>query len=249
MTSTKYEREIRFFGKQAEHLEKEKREILAKGELTDADKKRIEEIDATIQQYNDSRKEIEDSYIEAGLELPLASRNLNASVYPIGASFEPVGRDYRKLVIDETNARNAIAAKAYEGYEVSDSEDIDELNDEVQAMTEQLTNLEQRIVKADMDDDVGEKLRLTEEANKLRSKRENTINKIKVLKSEGARSAKASGVSVEFQEKVNRNEEQIAALKTQLAMVRSDVYEVKDMLAEIAARLGISRHDRDDPDE
>ena len=245
MTSTKYEREIRFFGKQAEHLEKEKREILAKGELTDADKKRIEEIDATIKQYNDRRKEIEDSYIEVGLELPLASRNLNASVYPIGASFEPVGRDYRKLVIDETNARNAIAAKAYEGYEVSDSEDIDELNDEVQAMTEQLTNLEQRIGKAD----IGEKLRLTEEANKLRSKRENTINKIKVLKSEGARSAKASGVSVEFQEKVNRNEEQIAALKTQLAMVRSDVYEVKDMLAEIAARLGISRHDRDDPDD
>jgi len=183
------------------------------------------------------------------LELPLASRNLNASVYPIGASFEPVGRDYRKLVMDETNARNAIAAKAYEGYEVSDSEDIDELNDEIQDMTQRLSVMEQKIVEADMNDDVGEKMRLTEESNKLRSKRENTINKVKVLKSEGARSAKMSGVSVEFQEKVNRNEEQIAALKTQLAMVRSDVYEVKDMIAEIAARLGISRHDRDDNDD
>lgn len=249
MTSTKYEREIRFFGKQAEHLESEKRSILAKGELTDADRERIEQIDATLKQYNERRKEIEDSYIEAGLELPLASRNLNASVHPVGASFEPVGRDYRKLVIDETNARNAAAAKAYEGYEVSDSEDIDELNGEVMDMTERLTVLEQRIVKADMDDDVGEKLRLTEEADVLRSKRENTVNKIKVLRSQGARSARISGVSVEFQERVSRNEEQIAALKTQLAMVRSDVYELRDMISEIAARLGIPRHDRDGPDE
>ena len=45
--------------------------------------------------------------------MPLQSRNLNASVYAIGASFEPVGRDYRKELIEETNARNALAAKEY----------------------------------------------------------------------------------------------------------------------------------------
>ncbi len=145
--------------------------------------------------------------------------------------------------MDETNARNAIAAKAYEGYEVPESDDIDELNAEVQNMTERLTVMESKIVEADMNDDVGEKTRLTEEANKLRFKRENTINKIKALKSDGARSAKASGVSKEFQDKINRNEEQIAALKTQLAMVRSDVYEMKDILAEIASRMGIPRRD------
>ncbi|MBE6523003.1 MAG: hypothetical protein E7Z62_07780 [Thermoplasmata archaeon] len=145
--------------------------------------------------------------------------------------------------MDETNARNAIAAKAYEGYEVPESDDIDELNAEVQNMTERLTVMESKIVEADMNDDVGEKTRLTEEANKLRFKRENTINKIKALKADGARSAKASGVSKEFQDKINRNEEQIAALKTQLAMVRSDVYEMKDILAEIASRMGIPRRD------
>ena len=200
-------------------------------------------------QYETRRKEIEDSYIEAGLELPLASRNLNASVYAIGASFEPVGRDYRKTVMDETNARNAIAAKAYEGYEVPESDDIDELNAEVQNMTERLTNMENKIVEADMNDDVGEKTRLTEEANKLRFKRENTINKIKALKADGARSAKTSGVSKEFQDKINRNEEQIAALKTQLAMVRSDVYEMKDLLTEIASRMGIPRRNDYDQDD
>ena len=145
--------------------------------------------------------------------------------------------------MDETNARNAIAAKAYEGYEVPESDDIDELNAEVQNMTERLTVMESKIVEADMNDDVGEKTRLTEEANKLRFKRENTINKIKALKADGARSAKVSGVSKEFQDKINRNEEQIAALKTQLAMVRSDVYEMKDILAEIASRMGIPRRD------
>ena len=249
MTSTKYEREIRFFGKQAEHLEKEKREILAKGELTDADKKRIEEIDATIKQYNDRRKEIEDSYIEAGLELPLASRNLNASVYAIGASFEPVGRDYRKTLIEETNARNAIAAKAYEGYEVPESDDIDELNAEVKSITEKLTLMDQKIMEADINDDVGEKKRLEEESNKLRFKRDNTINKIKALKSEGFRSPSASGVSKEFQDKILENEQQIQAVKTQIAMVRSDVYEVKDMLYAIMERLGMERRDFHDNDD
>lgn len=209
----------------------------------------MKEIDETVARYEARKKEIEDSYIEAGLELPLASRNLNASVYPIGASFEPVGRDYRKTLIEETNRRNAEAAKAYEGYEISESDDIDELEAEVKSMTERLMNMEAKILEADMSDNAGEKVRLTEEANKLRFRRDNTVNKIKALKSEGARSASASGVSKEFQDKIMRNEEQIAALKTQLAMVRSDVYEVKDMLYAIMERLGMERRDFHDMDD
>lgn len=216
--------------------------------MTDDDKACVDEIDRTVNQYEARKKEIEDTYIEAGLELPLTSRNLNASVYPIGVSFEPVGRDYRKMIIDETNARNAEAAKAYEGYEVPDTDDIDELNALVAEMNNSLTVMESKITEADMNDNLGEKVRLQEEANKLRFKRENTINKIKALKAEGARSATASGVSKEFQDKVLRQEEQIASLKTQIAMVRSDVYEMKDMLAEMMARLGIQRRDDIDRD-
>lgn len=202
-----------------------------------------------IAQYMARKKEIEDSYIEAGLELPLASRNLNASVYAIGASFEPVGRDYRKALIDETNARNAIAAKEYESYEVSDSEDIDELNAEVQSITEQLMAIDRQIMEADMNDDVDEKKRLEDEAVKLRFKRDNTINKIKALKAEGVRSPSASGVSKEFQDKILDNEQQIKAVKSQIAMVRSDVYEVKDMLFAIMERLGMERRDFHDNDD
>jgi len=203
----------------------------------------VKEIDDTIQRYSDRKKEIEDTFIEAGLELPLASRNLNASVYPVGASFEPVGRDYRKELIEETNARNAAAAKAYEGYEVPETDDIDELNAMVKQMTESLTNMESKILEADLADELGEKARLQEEANKLRFRRDNTINKIKSLKSEGYRSAEGSGVSKEFQDKVMQQEEQIAALKTQIAMVRSDIYEVKDMMMALMDRLGMQRRD------
>ncbi len=170
-------------------------------------------------------------------------------MYPIGASFEPVGRDYRKEMIDETNARNAAAAKAYEGYEVPDTDDIDELNAMVKDMTARLTNMESKIAEADLADDVGEKTRLTDEANKLRFRRDNTINKIKSLKNEGYRSADASGVSKEFQDKIFQQEEQIAALKTQLTMVRSDVYQVKDMLMAIMERLGMQRNDFHDQDD
>ena len=82
--------------------------------------------------------------------------------------------------MDETNARNAIAAKAYEGYEVPESDDIDELNAEVQNMTERLTVMESKIVEADMNDDVGEKTRLTEEAKSSvsRGKTQSTRSKL-----------------------------------------------------------------------
>ncbi len=243
MVGSKYEREIRFIGNFTNKLTQEKEGILAKGELTDDDRKRIAEIDAEVERYLARKKEIEDSYIESGLELPLATRNLNASVYAIGASFEPVGRDYRATMIKETNARNAIAAKAYEAYEVPDSDDIDELNAMVQDMTARLTNMESKIIEADMNDEMGEKVRLQEEANLLRSKRDNTINKIKALKMDGVRSANVSGVSVEFQDKIRKLEDQNNSLKSQVASLRSDMYDIRDSLDLIMRHLGINRND------
>ena len=56
-------------------------------------------------QYSTRRKEIEDSFIECGLEVPLVSRNLNATVNAVGPSFEPVGRDYRIKVEEEAKNR------------------------------------------------------------------------------------------------------------------------------------------------
>ena len=43
----------------------------------------IAKIDALVNQYTTRRKEIEDSFIECGLEVPLVSRNLNATVNPV----------------------------------------------------------------------------------------------------------------------------------------------------------------------
>lgn len=248
MTASKYEREIRFLKKQADHLTSQKETILAKGSLSAEDEACIKEIDDTVKQYDTRRKEIEDSYIEAGLELPLQSRNLNASVYAIGASFEPVGRDYRKQLIDETNARNEAAAKEYEGFEVPETDDIDELNAMVKEMTSQLSSYENKIMEADLADDADTKSKLEAEADKLRQKRTNTVNKIKSLKSEGYRSADGSGVSKEFQDKVLQQEEQIAAVKTQIAMVRGEIYELKDMMMAIMDRLGMQRYDFDQDD-
>jgi hypothetical protein len=63
------------------------------------------------------------------------------------------------------------------------------------------------------------------------------------------RSPSASGVSKEFQDKILDNEQQIKAVKSQIAMVRSDVYEVKDMLYAIMERLGMERRDFHDNDD
>ena len=43
----------------------------------------IAKIDGLIEQYSTRRKEIEDSFIECGLEVPLVTRNLNATAQTV----------------------------------------------------------------------------------------------------------------------------------------------------------------------
>lgn len=105
MPGSKYEREIRFMGKEIVRLSALIDTLEAKGaEMSPEDKSNVEGYKAQIDQYLARKKEIEDSYIEAGLELPLESRNLNASVYRNGSSFEPETNSYKMRVMEEARS-------------------------------------------------------------------------------------------------------------------------------------------------
>ncbi len=118
------------------------------------------------------------------MELPLASRNLNASVYSAGAMFESMGNDALDTLMKQLGDANAASrsVSAYQPVVTDDTDDIDVLIKEVQMMSDSLGKLEAAIIQADIEDDLGEKARLVEKSREIRAQRENAVIRIKALK-------------------------------------------------------------------
>ena len=230
MVGSKYEREIRFIGKEVVRLSALIEEIKAGNGSGDPEKDKadIAEMEAKIAEYSARRKEIEDSYIAVGLELPLDSRNLNASVYSIGASFEPNGTSYRLAAMAEAEGN----AKAYVPSGVDLSDDPTELTHRMNLLSDQISAIERASMEAELNEDMGEKVRLDEEAMKLRAQRSDIFQKIKSLKS--AEANIKPDVS-----RLDKLESDTASLKAQMSAMRQDIGDLKLLLANIADRLGV----------
>lgn len=227
MPGSKYEREIRFIGRETVRLATIVDSIKnghGSGD-PEKDEKEVQTLLSRIEEMQARRKEIEDSYIAAGLELPLESRNLNASVYRSGASFEPVSNDYRLNVIAESRANSA----AYVSAGDVDSDNIDELMAEVSLLSDQISAMERSIVEADLNDDMGEKVRLSEKATELRAHREDVLFKIKKLKTL-VPEEKAKPEKVADDSRMDAIESECKSMKTQISILRDDMGDIKDQL-------------------
>ena len=197
----------------------------------------IAEIDRLVDQYTTRRKEIEDSFIECGLEVPLVSRNLNATVNPVGPSFEPVGRDYRVKVDEEAKSRPAPEYK-------SPSAEIDEdasLEDRLRMVSSKISKVEDEIVKAALADDYDARERLENEARDLKARRETIIAEIKSSRSIPA-------VDEESQKRIEALEAECRALRSQISMIRGDIADLMNQMDEVARRLGMDE-DQDEDDD
>lgn len=232
MPGSKYEREIRFIGKEVVRLSCLIEDIRNGNGSGDSakDEADIAEMEAKIAQYRARRKEIEDSYIAAGLELPLESRNLNASVYRNGSSFEPTDNNYRLNVMVETEANRS----AYESSGIDLSDDPAELTRQMNLLSDRINAIERASMEAELNEEMGEKIRLDEEANRLRAQRADVFQKIKVLKSAEAVREEPS--------RIEKVESETAALKAQVSSLRQDVGELKAILSAIADRMGIDEY-------
>ena len=229
MPGSKYEREIRFIGKEVIRLSGLIEDIRNGKGSGDAEKDaaEIERMEALIKQYRERRKEIEDSYIAAGLELPLESRNLNASVYRNGSSYEPTDNNYRINAMIESEANS----KAYVPSGADMSDDPVELTKEMNLLSDRINAIERASMEAELNEDMGEKVRLDEEANKLRVQRSDVFQKIKSIKSVDTGKADPS--------RLDKLESDTASLKAQMSAMRQDIGDLKILLANIADRLGI----------
>ena len=223
MPGSKYEREIRFMGKEVVRLSTLIDTLEAKGsDMSPEDRSKVEEYKAQIDQYLARKKEIEDSYIEAGLELPLESRNLNASVYRNGSSFEPETNSYKMRVMEEAR----------------------ELMSELNLLSDNISNIERQIIEADLADELGEKARLEEKLSVLRAHREDVFYRIKELR---ARAAGQKDQEQEIQSKdsarIDSLERDISSLRNQTSMIRNDMSDMKEALRLIMEKLNIENDD------
>ena len=232
MVGSKYEREIRFIGKEVVRLSSLIDEIKAGNGSGDPEKDKadIAELEAKIAQYSARRKEIEDSFIAAGLELPLESRNLNASVYRNGSSFEPTDSSYRLAAMIEAEANS----KAYVPSGIDLSDDPADLTHRMNLLSDQINAIERASMEAELNEDMGEKIRLDEEATKLRAQRSDIFQKIKSLKSADTGKQDVS--------RMDKLESETAALKAQMSAMRQDIGDLKILLANIAGRLGVDEY-------
>lgn len=240
MPGSKYEREIRFIGKETLRLSQQIYDIEHGDGSGDAEKDAatVADLKQRIAEFNSRRKEIEDSYIAAGLELPLESRNLNASVYRNGSSFEPVGNDYRLSMMEEARSNSA----AYVSAGDVESDDIDELMSELTLTSDQINALERSIMEADLADDMGEKVRLGEKATTLRAHRDDLMQKIKRIKAEQDKNKVASKpelVEEPGDKRVLELEKECKSLRSQVNLMRNDMGDIRDKLNMIIDHFNI----------
>ena len=220
MPGSKYERELRFIETEvnrlrsqmenvADFVPEDPAEAAKKADLIEANQARIAELLAR-------KKEIEDSFIAAGLDIPDLNRNMNANTCRDNAQYDSTVEPYQFKGASEQ----------------AGGAGLDALGTEVSSITNEIMQLEIRLMQAEISDsDEVPKLRMS--INALRSRRDELINEIKLSKSTAA--PKAESVS---DERIEALEADNKALRSQLSAVRSDVMDIKEQLRQLLEALG-----------
>lgn len=197
----------------------------------------IKECKDRVAGYIARKKEIEDSYVAAGLELPLASRNLNASVYRNGSQFEPTTNEYKSSVMAEarSNPRAYASAGDYEGM------GREEMKAELSRVMEKISALDRAIMEAEIADNGGEVSRLREEAVTQRARADDLVSRIKEQNAPAAEAPAAP--ARDFSGDVERLDRDINSLRSQMSIVRGDLEEVKESLRRILQRFNMDEDD------
>ena len=119
---------------------------------------------------------------------------------------------------------------------VRPAEDIDELTEEIESVTDELMGIEIKMLRADMNGDESEKQKLSMMASSLRSRRDTLVERVKELKAE---SDEGPDVSDDLTARMQRLEEENRTLSRQVSELRSEISDLRGDLGLIMSRLGI----------
>lgn len=231
MPGSKYERELRFIQTETRRLGNQLsklREMMPVDPIEAARKAdEVLGIEAEIGRLLQRKKEIEESFIAAGMEVPSMDKDMNENVH----------QDSRPFVGDEDESSPAPQIKP-EGT-------VEELTEEIESVTDELMGIEIKMLRADMNGDEDEKQKLSMMASSLRSRRDTLVERVKELKAEAAApaSVEAQPASVdlsEYERRFEAVESETRVLRSQIADVRSDVIDMKESLRQIMNALGIN---------
>ncbi len=227
MPGSKYERELKFINTETRRLGRclqELREMMPVDPVEAARKAdEVLGIEGKIGELLRRKREIEDSFIAAGMDVPDVGRNLNANVYMDGPAFE-------------APPRQAPAA------EVRPEGSVEDLMAEIESITGELMGIEIKMLRTNMNDDEDKKQELSMIASSLRSRRDTLVERVKGMRAEAERVPKPEPVPVdcsELQGRIETLETDAKALRSQISSVRTDVGELKEMLRQIKKALSI----------
>ena len=219
MPGSKYERELRFIDTEVRRLRGQLQNMaeFVPADPAEAAKKaeQVDEIEVRIAELLARKKEIEDSFIECGLDVPDISRNLNANTC----------RD---------NAQYDSTVEPGEGGGSKPASGIEDLGEEITSITAEINELEVQLMKAELDD-TGEAPKLRMSINALRDRREDLIHEMKEARAAPKEEPKAEDAT---SRRLDALEADNRAIRSQLSGVRSDMMDIKEQLRELLQALG-----------
>ena len=229
MPPSKYERELRFIDTEVARMSRKLKDMAEAipDSPAEAAKKADEVlgIQDKIAAMLARKREIEDSFIQAGMELPDIGRSMNATVH--NAS----GFEVRSS--EEAESLAGLSEKPAASPKTTD------VQSEIRSIGEELASIETKLMEAEIDGNDAEVEKLKMMSSSLRARRDALVQEAKQQKAE--KPAPAPAADEETMKRIADLEADNRALRSQVSGVRSDVQDVKDQLRQIMAALGIDQ--------
>ncbi len=227
--ASKYERELRFIDSEVARLNRGLKDLAER--MPDSPSEAARKADEVLGIQDKiatliaRKREIEDSFIRAGMDVPDIGRSMNATVHNAGG-FEIHGTQEAETVAGLKPTQMSI-----EG-----------INEDIRSINAELASIEDRRVAAEIEGDSDEVQKLDMMASSLRSRRDSLIQSAREIRS-APKEEEPSQVSGEDLERIARLESETASLRSQVSDVRNGLQDVKEQLRQIMLALGI------EPDE
>lgn len=231
MPPSKYERELRFIDTEVRRLEVQ---LQAIADVMPADPKEAGEKAQKALDIQDSiasllrrKREIEQSFEAAGMDLPDIGRSMNATVH--NAS----GFEVHSPEEAESLARRITDVSPEPEMRVQTADDISE---EIKNIADELMSVEIRLMRAEIDGDESEMQKLRMMQSSLNARKASLIQTAKELRSE-----KPAVADDADRKRLDALEADCSSLRTQVSDVRSGLQDVKAQLELIIETLGLER--------
>ena len=217
MPGSKYDRELRFIATETKRLRfliDQLRDVMPSDPAeANAKAEEIMAMEEKMAQLLARKKEIEDSFIAVGMQVPNMSNDLNSNV-----------QDCRSF----NDASDAPVVRP--------SASKEELTAQIESITDELMQIEVKMLRADMNGDDDEKQKLQMMASSLRSRRDTLVEEVKAINTAPPEEEEAPETSNdELEKRLKALESDNRAIRAQVSDIRNDLADIKELLRQLGA--------------